>query len=83
MSAYRKNPVTPDLHSVIAGLVQARKDQDLSQEALAGRLGTSQAAVSNWESGHRQPSFTSVARWAEALGFRPFTLVRRDHKDGA
>jgi transcriptional regulator with XRE-family HTH domain len=78
MSADRRNPAAPGLHPVIAQLVQARKDQNLSQEELAEAIGTSQSAVSCWESGKRRPSFASAARWAEVLGFRPFTLVRHE-----
>lgn len=77
MSAYRrKGLVPPRLHPVLAALVEARRDQNLSQGELAERIGISASALSMWERGTRAPSFIDVARWAAALGFGPITLTR-------
>ncbi|MEM9706209.1 MAG: helix-turn-helix domain-containing protein [Pseudomonadota bacterium] len=46
----------------------ARKDKSLNQAELALRLGVSQPAVANWESGVHDPRRLMLARLAEALG---------------
>jgi transcriptional regulator with XRE-family HTH domain len=55
-------------HVVIAQLIAARREQRLSQAALARRLGITQTAVSYWESGKRDVSLVDAVRWASALG---------------
>ena len=49
-------------------LAQIRSDAGLSQSALAEAVGTSQSAISQMESGERQPSFDMLRRLAKALG---------------
>lgn len=56
------------VHLVIAQLIAARREQRLSQAALARRLGITQTAVSYWESGKRDVSLVDAVRWAGALG---------------
>lgn len=46
----------------------ARKDAGLSQADLAARVGVSQPAVANWESGVHDPRRLMLAKLAEALG---------------
>lgn len=48
----------------------ARRRSGLSQAALAARTATSQATVSAYERGHKQPSVATLARLLEATGFR-------------
>ena len=48
----------------------ARVRAGLTQEALAVRAGTSQAAVSAYESGAKQPSVATLARLLAAAGSR-------------
>jgi transcriptional regulator with XRE-family HTH domain len=47
----------------------ARREAGLSQHQLATRAGTSQAAVSAYESGRRSPSVDTLCRLLAAAGF--------------
>lgn len=47
----------------------ARRQADLTQTALAERAGTSQAAISAYESGRRSPSVDTLVRILAATGF--------------
>lgn len=49
-------------------LIQFRMRHQLSQDQLAGLLGTSASAVSRLESGTHVPSLTTLSRIAEAVG---------------
>jgi transcriptional regulator with XRE-family HTH domain len=51
-------------------LRDARHRAGLSQAALAQRAGTSQATVSTYESGHKQPSVDTLSRLLAATGWR-------------
>lgn len=46
----------------------ARRQAGLTQQALADRAGTSQAAVSAYESGRRSPSVDTLCRLLSAAG---------------
>jgi HTH-type transcriptional regulator/antitoxin HipB len=61
--------VSPEMEIAFA-IAEARHRADLSQEELAARLHTSQAAVARWESGAQLPSTRTLARVAEATGSR-------------
>jgi HTH-type transcriptional regulator/antitoxin HipB len=52
-------------------LAEARRDADLTQAEVARRMGTSQAAVARLESGLVSPSWSSIGRFARAVGRRP------------
>jgi len=47
----------------------ARQRAGLTQQALATRAATSQAAISAYESGRRSPSVDTLARILDAAGF--------------
>ncbi|MEA2374114.1 MAG: hypothetical protein QOD53_577 [Thermoleophilaceae bacterium] len=51
-------------------LREARQQVGLSQAALARRAGTSQATVSAYESGRKQPSVDTLGRLLAASGLR-------------
>lgn len=52
-----------------AGLIRAvRARSGLSQRQLGERAGTSAAAISQYESGHRQPRLDTLRRIVEAAG---------------
>jgi transcriptional regulator with XRE-family HTH domain len=55
---------------VAASIRQARQRAGLSQTALAGRAGTSQATISAYESGRKQPSVDTLERLLAAAGER-------------
>jgi len=48
----------------------ARREAGLSQAELASRAGTSQATVSAYESGRKEPSLTTLSRLLAATGTR-------------
>lgn len=58
-------------------LREAREDLRLSQAALAAALGITQAAVSNWEAGLRQPSLDDLYAVAGVLGVEVLDLLPR------
>ena len=55
---------------VAAALRAARRRAELTQAELAARAGTSQATVSAYESGRKQPSLATTARLLAATGSR-------------
>ena len=67
MSAYNKES-RPGLDPLIAQLVRARVDQDLSQEAMALKAGVSRATLARWERGTHGPTLPGLTRWTRALG---------------
>ena len=54
--------------SPLGAYIQAKRiEAELSQDALAQRVGTSQGGVSNWEAGGVVPSAKAIAALARAL----------------
>jgi predicted transcriptional regulator len=53
---------------LIAELVRARRESDLSQTEIAARMGTSQSAVARLESGELDARLSTLERYAAALG---------------
>jgi transcriptional regulator with XRE-family HTH domain len=51
-----------------SALIETRGHAGLSQEELARRMGTSQAAIARMESGRYLPSSRTLQRFAEATG---------------
>jgi len=58
-----------------ARLAALREEKKLSQSALARLVGTSQSAISQIESGERNPSFSTIRDLADALEVTPAHLV--------
>jgi HTH-type transcriptional regulator, repressor for puuD len=56
-------------------LARLREDAGLSQSALARAIGTSQSAISQIESGDRNPSYEMIRQIADALGLSPAYLL--------
>jgi transcriptional regulator with XRE-family HTH domain len=56
--------------SAATALREARRRAGLTQAALAGRTGTSQAAISAYESGRKDPSVETFSRLLAATGSR-------------
>jgi len=54
---------------VVAELINARHRQGLTQRGLAARMHARQGYLADWERGQREPSLTSLYRWADALGY--------------
>jgi transcriptional regulator with XRE-family HTH domain len=53
----------------------------MTQQTLAGILGVSQGAVSNWENGDRKPDIIMLKRIAEALHCTADDLLRDPETD--
>jgi transcriptional regulator with XRE-family HTH domain len=54
--------------NLIAELVRARRESQLSQTQIAARMGTSQSAVARLESGGLDVRLSTLERYAAALG---------------
>src|SRR5262245_26305265 len=59
-------------------IARFRDEQGLSQSGLARLMGTSQSAISQIESGERNPSFETIRQIAKALKVNPAHLVGAD-----
>lgn len=53
-----------------------RKSRDLTQAALAAKLGISQGALCDWETGRRSPAITDLPALAVALKVRAAALAK-------
>jgi DNA-binding XRE family transcriptional regulator len=60
---------TPE-YELVSALIAARKKAGLTQEQVAKRMGTKQAAIARIEGGRQKPSFNTIERYAEATGHR-------------
>ncbi len=63
-------------YEVIAQLKQARKEQHITQEMLAERVGTKKSNISRLESGRYNPSLDFLIRVADSLDKRLEILVK-------
>jgi transcriptional regulator with XRE-family HTH domain len=52
-------------------LAEGRRKAGLTQTELAARMKTSQAEVARVESGHGAPKWSTIERYAHAIGARP------------
>jgi len=55
---------------ILHELAERRKAAGLSRTVVAGRMGTSEAAVARLEAGTTDPRWSSVERFAAAVGVR-------------
>lgn len=62
-------------------LVKLRKDNNLSQEALANKLGISRQAVSKWERAEASPDTDNLILLAELYGVSLDQLLKTDQKE--
>jgi ribosome-binding protein aMBF1 (putative translation factor) len=56
--------------AILRELAERRKAAGLSRTVVAGRMGTSEAAVARLEAGATDPRWSSVERFAAAVGVR-------------
>lgn len=56
--------------ALAAALIEARKLADLTQEQMAERMETSQAAIARLEGNKGNPSLSTLRRYAAATGTR-------------
>lgn len=57
-------------YALIAQIIQARKDQHITQAEMATRMGTQKSNISRLESGTYNPSLDFLIRAASSLGKR-------------
>jgi transcriptional regulator with XRE-family HTH domain len=74
--------MSDDLEALIEHLVDLRRRQGLSQTEVAARMGTSQSALARLESAQSDVRWSTLARYADALGVDVSFSVRA-RKDGA
>lgn len=55
---------------IIQAMIDARKQQHLTQKELAERTGITQADISRIENGTRNPSLEMIKRLAKGMGMR-------------
>lgn len=55
-------------YEAIQQIIEARKEQNMTQAELAKRIGTQKSNISRLESGNYNPTLDLLARIAEALG---------------
>jgi len=66
--------------SIFEVIKQARIDADLSQEAVAEKIGVSRQTLSNWETGKSYPDIVSVIALSDAYGLSLDSLMKGDKK---
>lgn len=55
-------------YEAIEQIIRARKEQNITQEELAKRVGTQKSNISRLESGNYNPSLDFLVKIAESLG---------------
>ena len=55
-------------YEIISEIIKARKEQNITQEELALRIGTQQSNISRLESGTYNPSLDFLSKIAKGLG---------------
>lgn len=55
-------------YEAIEQIIRARKEQNISQAELAGRIGTQKSNISRLESGNYNPTLDMLIKIAQALG---------------
>lgn len=55
-------------YEAIEQVIKARKEQHITQEELAKRMGTKKSNISRFESGNYNPSLDFLTKIAESLG---------------
>ena len=68
------------MKNVIDALKAERIAKGWTTRGLAKRLGVSQAAISAWERGTREPAWEDLERWAMELGGKLKMTVATEHE---
>lgn len=72
-----KSTFTKEYAAFLAGLVEARKEKGLTQQAVATLLDKPQSFVSKYESGERRLDVVEFCHIAKVLGHSPIDLLHR------
>lgn len=68
------------IEKVVDEFARLRKEQELSHETLAKKVGVSRPAISFIESGKRVPTILTCAKIAKALGVRLSDILNKFEK---
>ena len=63
-------------------IAQKRKEQNLTQEQLAERLGVSNKTISKWETAKCMPDYTVITKSSEELNITTSELMDGEESDG-
>ena len=55
---------------IIAAMINARREQGITQQELSERTGISQADISRFENGNSNPTYATLVRLAQGLNMR-------------
>lgn len=69
-----RNPRYDHFHRA---LIEARQQNDLTQQEVASRLGKPQSYVSKYESGERRLDVVEFLEVCEALKVKPISILKR------
>lgn len=58
-------------YALIEAMLQARSETGMTLEEIAGRMGSTKSSLSRMLSGSQIPNWSTVARFAEAIGKKP------------
>lgn len=58
------------LHPLLARLIARRREQRLTQTAVANHIGISKAGICEMEHGHHEPRFGTLLGYAHIVGFK-------------
>jgi transcriptional regulator with XRE-family HTH domain len=79
----RRSLAVDDLAAVADLIRSAREEAQLTQAALADRIGTKQSVVSRWERGRDEPRLSTLVRIMHACGLSVVVGVEPDDVDRA
>lgn len=68
------------IEKVVGEFTRLRKEQELSHETLAKKVGVSRPAISFIESGKRVPTILTCAKISKALGVRLSDILSKFEK---
>ena len=57
---------------------KSRKEAGMTQAELAAKLGVSQGAISQWESGATQPEIKHLVKMSELFGCSVDVLIKKE-----
>ena len=60
----------PEIHPLLAKLIEERKARGMTQTAIAKHIGISKTAICEMEAGHHEPKMRTFIGYAEALGHK-------------
>lgn len=76
---FEKADVIDPLETFILEVFKERLDQNLTQKALAEKMGTKQSVISRFENGGRKPNYEFMRSLAEMLGGNLYLTIHGDY----